>query len=475
MPTPVINSQRFYLDYRKFYETRDLLFVNSLGGIETLRLRGQADAETEYERIKAEKVTAPEYFSEGIYDAVSENIFNAELEIFKGDTGFMAKDVLDRLRDLFNSKYTYEIKNDKLIPISINNKNTQWYTNRQKLYSLSIQWQHAFTNESYSPAGVLASGASCPAVESLIVRQSGNKKLSVAWALETGYDKISIQINFGGDSVSFIYTGNHGQKEIDFENPAAPGETAAVEVIGKTVCNEFSDPMDLGPPTTVNITVNGNIAPTANPDTFNINKGYSSPVAMPYSVLDNDYDSNGDPVAAVPVGDTLTANGGTYSIDAAGIITYLPPSPTWEGSDTILYTVTETGPDPLTAISFATIVVGGLLPGNASTVYVKTVIRNWRRDSVGYYGEVWLEFYSDAAGTNPVDVTGIGLTINVRKQKVPRTGATITTDTAYAAQGIEMRIYDGPIALRISTILPPSANNYETYWTVLPGTGYQAI
>ena len=504
----ICNPQKFYLDYRQFYDTKDLLFVNSLSAIETIRLRGQIDANAEYERIKAQKVTAPDYFdNNGLLDAPEENTYTAELEIFKGDTGFLAKDALDRLRDLFISKKNiYEIKDGRLIPVTLINKNANWYNNRQKLYSNTLEWQHAFTNDHYTPAGTIITAQACPALENFIVRQSSANKLSIAWALETGYNKIQVSINIDGVITTQVLYGNHGQQEISFQNPAPPetahltvlytvtnnddgtqtivfnyeysgpgnvsidyrilgagvftnipatspqsitvpvgvhevkfrhydtlydleispvfvveetiteplefsnSETHDIIVTGQTICNDLVDPADLGPVTTISIAVHGKLKPTAVDDHF---QAYSNDqIIFPTSVMENDYDIDGSPFIVIP-NSGVTPRGGIFAIDINGIVTFTPNFSQFVNSDFFTYVISQT--DLLSLQDSATVYIKRSFTSGGSSnniVYVKTVLRNvthnFESGLRNNYGEVWLEFYSDAAGSSPMDVTGMG-------------------------------------------------------------------
>lgn len=568
----ICNPQKFYLDYRNFYDSRDLLFVNSLGGIETLRLRGEVEAGAEYSRISAERVSTSEYFSQQIIEGINEDIFNSELETFKGDTGFTTKDNLDRLRDLFITKTAYEIKNNRLIPVNIIIKNAKFFSNRQNLYSVAFDWQHAFSNENYTPAGTIGISNTCPAVENFIVRQTGIKTLTIAWALETGYKKMQVDLIIADTSTTHILEGNHGQQRIEFDNPASPttasvfvlyaitdngdgtitidftldysgpgnvsidyrikgttlfenspasfitvpaelyevrlrqydtnynnvitpvftventitealtfsvGGTANITVSGRTICNDLADPVEVGPATSVNLTVVGKLRPAAITDYFRI---YADTIAsaniertFPVSVLANDFDKNGSPMAVIPATGT-TPRGGVYSIDAEGIVTFTPNFNSGITGDYFDYTLTQTDDEPLTdtATVFISLVMASA-PNSTPIVYVKCTIRDIIKSTSGqhelvYLGQVWLEFYSDAAATAKMDVTGMGLTINVKKTTTGRYAE--VTSTNYTAVGYEMIIFNGRISIK--TI---NNNRYasNSVWDIQQGVGYKGI
>ena len=563
--------QFFFLDYRNFYDTRDLMYVSSLGTIETMRLRGEIDAETEYQRINADKATPPDYFNNTLLDAAVEVSYNSELEIFRGDTGFLHKDELDKLRDLLNARSVFEIKKNRLFPVNILSKSSKWYTNKQNLYSVAIEWQHAFVNENYSPADLIAVGGLCPAIETFIVRQSGRKLLTISYALETGYNKIQVQITVAGVVSNYVFIGNTGQKEIDFVNPAADGTvslsllytvvnngdgtqtvtfdytfagtgivwiqwvlapgvpgvsgytssgpnpisltmpvgtynvqfsnyhldgnpdipistvfqvidtittplvftdagTATINIKAKTVCNDLTEPQDLGPETNVDLAISGNIPPTATDDHFNVTPEHVWNT-LPRSVLENDYDSEGDAVTAVPASGT-TAQGGDYGIDAAGIVTYRP-AVGFTGTDTFVYSITDgTLTDP------ATVYISVLFAEISSLVYIKITARNIHKSNSGIKtnltGDWYVEFYSDAAGTTPMDVTGLVLPVTLRKHTNTRGASPVNvyTDSTITAVGYEMKIFSGLIKTYSVWV---DTTYFELTFALVAGAGYYSI
>ena len=122
----------YHIDHRNFYDTYQLLYRNSLGGIDTIRLRGTVDFEADYTKQNAQRTVPPSYYSNGnlLPQSIDENI--DETPKFKGDTGFLSKHAIDKLRDLFLSPQKMEFENGKLLPIIINNKNVKSIQNLTK-------------------------------------------------------------------------------------------------------------------------------------------------------------------------------------------------------------------------------------------------------------------------------------------------------------------------------------------------------
>jgi hypothetical protein len=90
----------------------------------------------------------------------------------------------------------------------------------------------------------------------------------------------------------------------------------------------------------VDITVRpANVAPTANPETYQTNK--DTAYVSPFGVLTNDTDDYDTGALAVTAGTFATTQGGSVTIQTNGNFTYTPPTG-FTGFDTFTYTVTDT-------------------------------------------------------------------------------------------------------------------------------------
>ena len=205
---------------------------------------------------------------------------------------------------------------------------------------------------------------SCPAVEFFSVVQISANLLQVMWALQTPYERVAIKITVEGVTTTYFYTGNTGSMILPFSNPGTP---VTITGTAQTICNEAVTPIEVGPVTTVTLGIETNALPVALNDTFKINKGHSSAVPLPTSVLANDYSPDGSVIEAVVASGATTA-GGTYSIDASGFVQYTPPSPTFAGSDSFIYEVKNQG-ETAASPAQVTINVGDTL----KNVYVRMV------------------------------------------------------------------------------------------------------
>ena len=151
----IVEEYFFNLDTRNFYDKYFLLYRNSTGGMETARLLGEVDLAATYDRQQARRTLPPDWFNAAeIKDEATEETFG-----YTADTGFMSKEQLLKLRDLFLSKEVYmtsplsagEGTGVRLLPIVITSNKTKFYSNKEALVSTSIEFQNAFINSFFTP------------------------------------------------------------------------------------------------------------------------------------------------------------------------------------------------------------------------------------------------------------------------------------------------------------------------------------
>jgi ribosomal protein L21E len=482
----------FEIDHRQFYNYHDLFYYNSAGGLNSLRLRGQVEFEAEYEKQEARAVGTPDYFTNGIPDAQTLILKPEETQKSKGATGFLTKDEAEKLRDIFLSQEVYEYKHDKLVPVVINNNNVKFYANRDSLISLMIEWSDAYKSQWYTPAAALVDslGGFCPAVESLKVIQYGSNKLQISYALQQPYDRAEVEITIGLNVYTYIYQGNVNVVLQEFINPLDDTDPPLeIEVKIRTVCalNSFGAWLT----TTLNITYE--LMPVANNDVFEVPGGLTAPLALIGSILENDYHPDGSTIEADVETAAATAQGGTVDIDINGNVTYEPPSPSFTGQDSFVYTMRKTG-----AATGVTATILFNVRDTVVNVYAKIEFVNVREFNqyervlgiairVGTYltADVYMKFFQDPQGQIPLNVNGKNIDFNYRRTRtdILPGAATSSSDSSINSDFIfpRFRVFQ-KIVIQNETISwnkTAAVEGPKTKWNItynmLPGTGYIII
>jgi len=469
--TVIVAPITINLDHRQFYNTYDIFYRNSAGGLEALRLRGIVDMEADYSRQQAQRTVPPSYYQNlNLLGTTSQD--SEEKLKFKGDTGFLGKAAANKLRDLFLSPQVHELEDGRLLPVVVNTKATKFYSNRDNLISSQVEWQRAFTNQFYTPRSI-APEALCPAVEKFEVKQLSKNMLQIMYALQTPYDQIEVEITAGATITTYTYTGNARV----IRQSLAGQDAAEVTVRARTVCDVDGMPAPgYGPYTTEVLQVTTNSLPVANNDNFNIAAGFNTPVLLPGSVLDNDYDPDGDALESVATNGN-TAQGGTYTISAGGVVTYKPPSSVFTGQDYFDYQVRELG-GATTVTARVFINVGeNIIP----TVYVRLVPRDFGYNEAGNFGssyaETWMDFFSDASGTQPLDVSAMNIIFDLQQTYTRAIGNSNLVEVSNTliprlGVGTKTKLSEGQTGYYS---LNPSKAIYFYTFAILPGNGYTVI
>lgn len=349
----MIGPVTFKLDHRKFYNSYQLLYRNSLGGLQPLRLLGAVDFEAEYNGETGQRVAPDSYITNGNLEPQQSTPWNEEQPKFTGNTGFLDKFEADRMRDLFLSRQVFEVKDNRLIPVVINKGNVKFFSNNDSLINVQVDWQHAFINNFFSPK--ILPDATCPAMISLAWRQSGDNQITVFYQLPFGYDYCRIKIKFTYDNSEqeFFVDGNSGSAKLDYTRPSGAPDPTSIIVSGQVVCNRYNATPSYGAATTLSAAnIAEEFAVVALDDYMPLPKGYSTAVTLPLSALLNDYDPDGGPIEAIPVTGGATNDGGVYDIAADGEVTYTPPSSSYTGTDYFDYQVKKTGGSVLTTARY---------------------------------------------------------------------------------------------------------------------------
>ena len=128
--------------------TRYFLFLNSLGGFDTLRTTGFGKKETTTEREEVE------LFLPDTYDLIQGQFRLSNVESRNSSevsTGHYSKAYVDYLQEMLLSTQVYEITGGRRVPVIIKNQTVTLHTDKVNLWYIRFQVQSAFSNTSFTP------------------------------------------------------------------------------------------------------------------------------------------------------------------------------------------------------------------------------------------------------------------------------------------------------------------------------------
>ncbi len=144
-----LSELRFYIfDHTSTIDERFIVFRNSLGGMETMALRGKV-----IEGSQIERTTASNYrhFLFPLSQLGTYRIINQrEITTRKANTGFITDTDADYVREMLLSLERYEIIDNRLVPIEITSNKLEKDPNSET-FSHSIEYRFAFSNQVYTP------------------------------------------------------------------------------------------------------------------------------------------------------------------------------------------------------------------------------------------------------------------------------------------------------------------------------------
>jgi hypothetical protein len=146
---------KYELDNRNDYIGITLNYRNSLGGLDSARVRGSVEKKLGYTFSELEKTIQPDYF-DGHYFSPQKIISgNVEQIVYSGNFGLMKKEEQDRLRDAQMIRETWTEKNKKWIPLNITTKDFSLVKNDDQRWSMPIEFTLGYGgSEYYTPDNV---------------------------------------------------------------------------------------------------------------------------------------------------------------------------------------------------------------------------------------------------------------------------------------------------------------------------------
>ena len=145
----------FYFDFRPRYKFFDLLFHNSLGGFDTVRVKGDITEGIAKDYTEADGGMS---FNASAGRTKSSDLMHTGISVyktFKGDAGWREdENAQDALTDLLLSKSIYQYRDGRYIPVVSIQKNVDIRITTDKKFSFQIEWQTAVTGNAYTPGAL---------------------------------------------------------------------------------------------------------------------------------------------------------------------------------------------------------------------------------------------------------------------------------------------------------------------------------
>jgi hypothetical protein len=196
--TDVVESFRFYCDYDTDYEKLLLHYFSSIGGFESLRLKGETEMADNREAEATEPYTSGFNASGEVYTRTGYSKLNIG-EQYKSNIG--ATDLIneqDLRREIFYSPSVYRLVNSRWWPVQVLNKNVSRGKLFEQVREMSIEWAYGFTNENYTPSFVTIGTITCAlSIAGVIALATApdptNVGYSVSW-INVGGTPASVQL-----------------------------------------------------------------------------------------------------------------------------------------------------------------------------------------------------------------------------------------------------------------------------------------
>lgn len=153
--TYFINPRTFYIDYRPVYTPYDLLWVNSLGGVDMVRVRGEVikGFSKEIARVSPGLDVNDSETKTKVADVANSTVIRSDS--YKGDIGWVEDEIAqDAMIDLDMSKAIYQYLDGRWVPLMQVQSGLDLRAGSDKKFSFPIEWRLAINNEVYTPSSV---------------------------------------------------------------------------------------------------------------------------------------------------------------------------------------------------------------------------------------------------------------------------------------------------------------------------------
>lgn len=184
---------RYLPDYRNSYNKTQFNFINSLGGMDSVRVLGEIETAHERETETAEITSA--YNINENYVALHEFMSAVTVqEQFKGNAGFVGKKEQQGLSDLFYTRNVWEARFNRWWPVIITSKSYVWAKSTDDLYTVPLEWAYGFRNTQFTPDySPVATFGTCPLITNPQVTH-GAEQDTLSWTGSVAHTKYRVHL-----------------------------------------------------------------------------------------------------------------------------------------------------------------------------------------------------------------------------------------------------------------------------------------
>lgn len=193
----LVAAYRYYPDYRFFDRIFEFNFINSLGGIDAIRILGQWEQEQERKYDAIERYNETYFLNDNRIDPRISQGNASEKISYKGNAGFIEDPaVLDAYRDLMLSSRVMQLMDSRwLFVLMTADKTSLLFKKREGLYNLAVEWRYSFDNRNYTPMAAAIGGImACAVPTNFHLVSSDATSFTVGWTPVAGNVNFIIEL-----------------------------------------------------------------------------------------------------------------------------------------------------------------------------------------------------------------------------------------------------------------------------------------
>jgi len=145
---------RYQQDQKNDYNQKFLLYRNSLGGLDTVRVRGVIETNINLDGQDIEMTAVADWAFASTLPRFDASTPHREQPSYKGDAGYVPLQEQDRLRDVFFNREAYMFQNNRLLPVKLLTKQYRLRATSDKIFNFPIEWMLADGGSYFYTPGV---------------------------------------------------------------------------------------------------------------------------------------------------------------------------------------------------------------------------------------------------------------------------------------------------------------------------------